>query len=491
MRLMYFIWLIISVSAVIILTWRSHSVLPTLDFRPVERSANNYSQDVTFPPTYISPTRQKNRESELLLRASKYGWKLYTGKRAGTSSPKFDNHMITAKLNFTPSKGIAIDDSIREGIEHRSVPFQCYPGEYSFFPPQYWKFTNLLAEYTRNESKMSNKRVLAWHCRSDYACGGIGDRLQGVLSTLALAIFSRRKFVMYWEAPGENLYLRPNMINWDDKQAIDKIKKSKKNDNNVQKRSVRIGNHRFYFNVGQKIWQSYLSTIQGDIPIVALATNIELSSLLSNYTIVGQKWVEDGLNRAGLVNLSKVDLLNLLGIAFRYLFVLKPSLTNEVKSAMKVLGIDGIPYVGLHLRTGFHGSNSVRDDPNLKYIKDRTKWTKALQCAVDRANKYTGNNSYIFLATDSPAVRDLAVSEFGLRFRTLDIGAFHVDKMNKRPHAVTSNENKGIVSMLIDVILLTQSYILVHWTSGYSHLAAVVCGIPNERNINSMTCKHY
>ena len=76
---------------------------------------------------------------------------------------------------------------------------------------------------------MSNKRVLAWHCKL-YGCGGIGDHLRGVLSIFVVALFSRRRLVMYWEAPSENLYLRPNMINWDDKQAIDKIRQSKKND---------------------------------------------------------------------------------------------------------------------------------------------------------------------------------------------------------------------------------------------------------------------
>ena len=51
------------------------------------------------------------------------------------------------------------------------------------------------------------------------------------------------------------------------------------------------------------------------------------------------------------------------------------------------------------------------------------------------------------------------MSKFGLRFRSLDIRGFHVDKMNKRPHVITHEEDKGIVSMLIDMILLAQSYI--------------------------------
>ena len=332
---------------------------------------------------------------------------------------------------------------------------------------------------------MSNKRVLAWHCRL-HGCGGIGDRLRGVLSTFALALFSRRRFVMYWGAPNENLYLRPNMINWDDKQAIDKIRQSKKNDTNVKK--LYVDSVPFFFK--RKTWQSNLSIIQGDTPIVALATNIEVNSLLSNYTTTGQKWIKEGLNQAGLANLSKRDLINLSGIVFRYLFVLEPSLINEVKSAMTVLGIDGIPYVGLHIRTGFDGSHTVKDDSNIKCIKDRKKWMKALQCAVDRANKYTGNNSYIFLATDSHSVRDLAVSKFGLRFRSLDIGGFHIGKM-KQHHVITNEEDKGILSMLVDVILLARSYILVRWSSGYAHMAAVMCGIPKKRNINSFTCENY
>ena len=486
MRLIHFIWLIFAIEILLLLKYRSPSG-PLVEY-----------QDVMSPPTNVSPsmvsptTRQKvlgTERDEFRSGASKYGWKRYTGKRALR-----DNHIIEEMdhKNSHQRDSTDTDKGIREGIGNKSIPFQCYPGEYGFFPPKYQKFINLLAEYTRNESKMSNKRVLAWHCRSDHPCGGIGDRLRGALSTFALALFSRRKFVMYWEAPSENLYLRPNMINWDDKQAIDKINQSKKNDTNVQKFIVRIIAP-YYFSVAQRLksWQSHLSTIQGDTPIVALATNIELNILLSNYTTTGQNWIKEGLNQAGLANLSKRDLINLLGIVFRYLFILEPSLIDEVQNAMTVLGIDGIPYVGLHIRTGFDGSHTVKDDSNIKCIKDRKKWMKALQCAVDKANKYTGNNSYIFLATDSPLVRDLAVSIFGLRFRTLDIGEFHVDKINKQLHAVTNEEDKGIVSMLIDVILLAHSYILVRWSSGYAHIAAVICGIPNKRNINSFTCENY
>ena len=467
---MFIVWIIfVAVGILLFIKYRSPSDI----FRPVVKGTN------ALPPT-VSPTRQKvlsTESDEFRSRASKYGWKLYAGKKA-------NNHIVD-NTGFTQRDSTGIDKDIREGIENKSIPFQCYPGEYGFFPPKYQKFINLLAEYTRNESKMSNKRVLAWHCRS-YGCGGIGDHLRGVLSTFALALFSKRRFVMYWGAPSENLYLRPNMINWDDKQAIDKIRQSKKNDNNVKK--LYVNSVPFFFK--RKTWQSYLSIIQGDTPIVALATNIAVHSLLSSYTTTGQKWIKEGLHQAGLANLSTRDLINLLGIVFRYLFVLDPSLINEVKSAMTLLGIDGIPYVGLHIRTGFDGSHTVKDDSNIKCIKDRNKWMKALQCAVDRANKYTGNNSYIFLATDSPLVRDLAVSKFGLRFRSLDIRGFHIGKM-KQPHVITNEEDKGIVSMLVDVILLARSYILVHWSSGYAHMAAVMCGIPQKRDIDSFTCESY
>ena len=465
-----YVWIIfIAVGILLLLNYQSPSNISRP--RPIVKDTNA-----------LPPTRQKVPSNEFRAKANEYGWKLYTGKRANNSFKFHDNHIVD-NTGFAQRDSTDIDIGIREGIENKSIPFQCYPGEYGFFPPQYQKFINLLVDYTRNESRMSNKRVLAWHCRSDRSCGGIGDRLRGVLTTFALAIFSRRKFVMYWEHPSENLYLRPNMINWDDKQAIDKIKQSKKSDTNVKK---------FYvFSIKRTTWQSQLSTIQGDTPIVTLSTNKELDTLSSSYTTTGQKWIKEGLNQAGLANLSRRYLVNLLGIVFRYLFVLEPLLINEIKSAMTVLGIDGIPYVGLHIRTGFDGSHTVKDDPNMKYIKDRTKWMKALQCAVDRANKYTGNNSYIFLATDSHSVRDLAVSKFGLRFRSLDIRGFHVDKMNKRPHVITNEEDKGIVSMLVDVILLARSYILVRWSSGYAQMAAVMCGIPKKRDIDSFTCENF
>ena len=74
-------------------------------------------QDMTLPPTniYVSPTRQKvlsTESGEFRARASKYGWKLYTGKRA-------NNHIVD-NTGFAQRDSTDIDISIREGIENKN-----------------------------------------------------------------------------------------------------------------------------------------------------------------------------------------------------------------------------------------------------------------------------------------------------------------------------------------------------------------------------------
>ena len=67
-----------------------------------------------------------------------------------------------------------------------------------------------------------------------------------------------------------------------------------------------------------------------------------------------------------------------------------------------------------------------------------------LKCAVTTANQWLGPSSLLFLATDSPLVKHLAVTKYGGRFRSLDNTLLHIDRMENYPHDLLQNETEGM-----------------------------------------------
>ena len=96
------------------------------------------------------------------------------------------------------------------------LPIKCFTCSDELFPSRYDKLFQSLAEYATFHSKVSNAPQLIWKCGpEEVVCGGLADRLRGIAYTLLLAVFSRRRLLLYWGMPnGEHIYLKPNLINW-------------------------------------------------------------------------------------------------------------------------------------------------------------------------------------------------------------------------------------------------------------------------------------
>ena len=91
------------------------------------------------------------------------------------------------------------------------LPIKCLSGSEGLFPKKYDKLLLTLAEYAKFHSKAGNAHCFIW----SFDCGGLGDHLRGIALTLLLAVFSRRRLLLYWGTPnGEHIYLKQNVINW-------------------------------------------------------------------------------------------------------------------------------------------------------------------------------------------------------------------------------------------------------------------------------------
>ena len=222
---------------------------------------------------------------------------------------------------------------------------------------------------------------------------------------------------------------------------------------------------------------------------VVLTTNLEPSALLNKTKCVHQQWITDGLQQTGLASLSPEDLDNTVGIIFRYLFQITDQLLVEVGIARETLGLERQNYTGVHIRTGFAGLSQQESVKHPKLIRNPTDWEVILKCAVTTANQWLGPSSLLFLATDSPLVKHLAVTKYGGRFRSLDNTLLHIDRMEKYPHDLLQNETEGTLSMWVDLILLAEAFALVRTDSGFALAAGQLCSLPQNRTVNGLYCK--
>jgi hypothetical protein len=235
----------------------------------------------------------------------------------------------------------------------------------------------------------------------------------------------------------------------------------------------------------------YQRVIASNESDVIIATNLEPSSLLKPERNGNQKWIMDGLRWCGLLHLSPVELDEVVGIVFRYLFTIDERVIREMLLARESLGIAGVPYTALHIRTGFAGMGEQFEElshhPKLEH--NVSKWHSAMQCAREMADRHLGHDSPIFLATDSNLVKDIAISKYSHRIRTLRNTLVHVDRLAKQPHVPGDTEVEGVIVVWVEFLILAQAETLVRGDSSYSWIAGLLCGLHGNRTLSTEHCR--
>lgn len=456
---------------------------------------------VTTPPaiiTSIKPRLSFNRKNKSKLNVSKprshsnhVKWKIY-GENSIITQSRYDE--IAIPQNILLDKSFNFLDNAPEDLQRKMLsgtPLTCHPEKKIIYPQKYQRFLNLLSQYAHSHETMSknpdNPRTLVWYCPADQECGGLADRFRGMSFALLLAVFSQRRLLLDWKSALESVYFEPNIINWMDNNVLSRLHSSQ--DRNVTKMSISsIGSYP-YMTTSEQGWLNQLDIVTGNQHLVVLKTNLEVFVITTGIKGNQRHWLIKGLKKAGLFHLSDHELDDIVGICFRYLLKIKKELLQDLFTSKQLLKLRDHTYIGVHIRTGFVGVQHVNDETNHpKLTKGEKNWKAALDCAVSMADKHLGNKSLIFLATDSLVVKDMATKMFGKRFKTFDNYLLHVDKMN-RNKMPSKKEKEGALFTLVDFFLLAQSYILVRGTSGYPWVAGLLCNLPNERLINSGSCK--
>ena len=409
-------------------------------------------------------------------------WKNEDKNDSSQDSNHYD-HNPTKLLNNAP---LELQRKMLAGL-----PLSCYPGKEGIFPNKYGKLLHVFFAYAQLHHAMSTNsshaRTLVWQCRANVVCGGLADRLRGMTLAILLAMFSQRRLVLDFEDCAERAYMSPNMINWADNHLFNILRHHV---GNITSRTVSFKlyqqPHKPYLSMSLSDWEKYLRTIAGEKQYVVMVSNLEVS-LISNLSKVNQVWLRKGFDLAGLSELSNHELNDIIGLVFRYLFKLDKELLKKVSNAKEKLELTGQCYVGVHIRTGFFKMKGGEEGSHRNLLRGENNWKTALQCAVSTANKFIGNKSLIFLATDSNFVKEMALKLDGARFRTLQQYIEHMERVKGN----SKNTNTAAaISTLVDLLVLAESYVQVRATSGYSWMASMLCGpLPNEHLIDSVTCK--
>jgi len=349
------------------------------------------------------------------------------------------------------------------------LPIKCFTCSDVLFPSRYEKLFQSLAEYATFHSEVSDAPQLIWKCGpEEVICGGLADRLRGIAYTLLLAVFSRRRLLLYWGMPnGEHIYLKPNLINWVTDES---------NTQNVP--VITVKDTMYSMNIS-----TAMKAIGSNATKLAISSNLELEAVKKQ--LFRPQWLIDGMKKTGLGNLTNEEINGVFGIAFRYLFQIRSDLFLKVNSAMHLLGLDMHKYIGVHIRTGFVEA-AIPEEPHTKLVREVNQWKQILTCAVSVAN-----NSPIFLATDSTSVKHLAVEMYGSQYKTLHIQLTHIDGIDKIIGPDTA-ESEGLLSTWVDFFLLAQSYVQVRtgrdWVhgSGFALGASHLCGLPRSQRIDGL-----
>ncbi|KAI9316436.1 hypothetical protein BX666DRAFT_1858904 [Dichotomocladium elegans] len=236
--------------------------------------------------------------------------------------------------------------------------------------------------------------------RVSKSCGGLADRMNGMVSTFFYALLTDRAYLAHWDRHNpmllEDLFEKPT-INWSfDPEKMRRAFENGKGDRRLSYRRVNTLNYN-WAKVGERIFP------QG--------VNQDFRALWN------ESYIEWHNNRAFVIRTLEhsaryIDQLAPVGLnkdnAFRciidFLFRPKPGPRQFIHAYKAMFQMDSVLSIGLQIRTG--DSGIVNPDRDISSLAD---WSYFLTCANQlREAKRTQIHTEIiyFLVTDSAHLRD-------------------------------------------------------------------------------------
>ncbi len=317
----------------------------------------------------------------------------------------------------------------------------------------------------------SNVRTFSYMCNNHVQCHGIGDQFYRIQQALLLAIASNRVLFLDWDKIGMKTFrhLAPNRIQWEFKQVIiDDVHIIRKL--NGRKEYVRFMNY-VNSNDQQHIGISTAFPVPFTKGLIRLFRCDEqnIFSKLSLLEILTGK--------------HKVPHSLVQGELLRYLFSFSQDVLRKVNKAQKSMGMFNASYIGVHIRTGFYGTQYQENGHfnKMKIFRKEDTWYSTINCSLRLSDK-SPDKIPLYLATDSYQVKQLSVKHYGNRVKSLNMTLQHVaiPYKNKAGDVGTLSGVDGFMATWIDFLLLARSEVLVHSISGFSTIAGMFCPVSRQ-----------
>ena len=345
-------------------------------------------------------------------------------------------------------------------------------------------------------------RTLTWACADVQKCKGIGDQLSRIKLSFVLAMATNRVFTIYWNPKVKRTmqYLQPNAINWqfyNERLGMHTYRDMKETENITSSQD----------------FTAFLLLLQSHTQHVTTTHEIYVHFVRAYKNAIGSEQIKLALQPLGILDmlkpqLGKAPVPHLLGAILRYLFKFSSDVMEKVDHIQRSLGLASVPYLAVHLRTGFYGTSfeELGDRSYKKMLRSRLSWVTLMECSIKNANSVLGPTSPIYLATDSYIVKQWAVGEYGSRVRVANMTLQHVAMeiswedssddhssidtattntvpliTNGSSHSSEAQKSSGYEGTWVDFILLAHSHFLAHGISGFSTAAGEFCSLPQTR----------
>ena len=323
-------------------------------------------------------------------------------------------------------------------------------------------------------------RTLTWTCYT--LCGGIGDRVKGIATSLLLAALTDRLLLIGWSTPfdpkQQRLLFQPAAIDWDVDGSVMSAVQHPEDVHMMTTSDVKW------------IAQALQGTVFNDsVQHVVVRTNVHYRTIFLGLPDLDSSALdvlyEKRLNHQMLEELQGRRYEMISGLLVRYLFHFSNTLLTRIGGMRKVLGLQNRPYVGVHLRTGFFGT--LNESPE-RYgaFQHKKVWQQLLDCAIEKGEASLGSEVPVVMLTDSMAVKGWAINRYKERLLLTTKAAIHFDKLEDSDATIDATLQAGAEMG----ILAYSSILFVSTTSGFSRVAREYCGIPENRVHNGLSCHH-
>jgi len=310
----------------------------------------------------------------------------------------------------------------------------------------------------------NNTKFLSYYCDGK-GCGGVGNRIRGIVSLFYLAMLTNRTFLIHWGGPGKlEDYLEPNQVAW-----------------SLPLNSV--GNFR------KTYWGVYgppsgydMSRIEPEEEFINWTTHADFDGTLSHLDAIGTIWsfsqnlwtnpfLGERARQLGIPDSPR----KMLGCAFHFLFKQTGSMKTVLNKARASLARQS-PLLGIHIRTSDHHFGV--SNPHSYRSRNTSSF---FVCAIRQS---TFIRDYInpkltklkwFLAADDQAVKNMAIKKYRHKIVTLGIKPRHLE--------YDRTKDTVLRDVLTDAFLLAESnFLILTSTSSLSILVAAV-GLHGEETI--------